>query len=549
MTQKDELVEKLEEMTVMMELADENIFKIRALQNGSRVLDKMQIDLPAAVADGSLKGVKGIGKGLLELIQEFVATGDIAEYHELKATVPAGVLSLTKLRGVGAKKARQLHEELDINSIGELEYACKENRLVELKGFGEKTQASILNSIAIWQAAQGKCLQSGGNRIAQSIIAECQELGSTRVEISGALRRRAEVIEDIVLVQLGASLDALVAHFEAVELADELRFIRDGMQVRLLSPDAKHFESTLFRSSAHSDFLKAFGGLSAADAAASEEKIFENHGFAFVPVELREDADVLRMKKLPRLLESSDMRGMLHIHTTWSDGANSVEEMALETKRLGFEYVAICDHSKTAVYANGLSVERVKAQHAEIAKVNAAKPGISVLRGIESDILSDGSLDYDDEILEQFDVVVASVHSAFQLPKEQQTARIIAALRNPYTTILGHPTGRLLLARPGYELDMEAILQVAAETGTVIELNANPHRFDLDWRWHRRAVELGVKIAINPDSHQCATLSEVFLGVGIGRKGMLRAEDVINTMSEVEFRRFCAELRQSKMKR
>lgn len=550
------LITMLEQMALLMEINGENDFKIRAFQNGARVLEKSGIDVHSAVADGSIAGIKGIGKGLQELLREYVQHGDIAEYHSLKASVPAGVLQLTELRGVGGKKARSLYEQLGIASIGELEYACRENRLVELKGFGAKTQESILKSIIEWNNAQGKLHQDKAFALAEDIRALLLDAGATRVEFSGELRRACEIITHIVAV-VECSAPQCSPHTIAEKLSGSVEETSkegiivqaqiSGINLQIHCVSAEEFMPTLLRTTGgeamkelHLDIRNI----------SSEEEAFQKAGLPFIPPELRDNAEAVERAKnneLPALIEKAAMRAMLHIHTTWSDGMNSIREMALESKRLGFEYIAICDHSRTAVYANGLSIERVLEQHKEIDKLNSEGLGITILKGIESDILSDGSLDYPDEILERFDMVVASVHSAFKLPKEQQTERIIRALHNPYTTILGHPTGRLLLARSGYELDMERILLAAAETGTVVELNANPYRFDLDWRWHQYAVQHGVTIAINPDSHETGTLQEVFLGVGIARKGMLRNSDVLNTMNLEDFRTFTTQLRTQKL--
>lgn len=549
------LISILEQLALLMEILGENDFRISALKNGTRALEQSGVDVRAALEDGSLTAIRGIGKGLQELIKEYVHTGTIAEYNDLKSKIPAGVLQLTELRGVGGKKAKALYEQLNITSIGELEYACKENRLIELKGFGAKTQASILQSIEQWHNAQGKMHMNKAWLVYAVLEQQLLDAGAERVEASGELRRGCEIVTHITAVADCEDPYVLAETLEADCDGDTIETVLNGMNILVHCTNKWDFADVLFRTTGSDDFVSAFTALPSVKAMPqknTEQDIFAERGVQYITPELREDVSILTVAQqagIPDLIEPAAMRGMLHIHTRWSDGMNSVREMALEAKRLGFTYIAICDHSKTAVYANGLSIERVLQQHDEIDAVNAEGLGITVLKGIESDILPDGSLDYPDDILQRFDMVVASVHSAFRLPKEQQTERIIAAIRNPYTTILGHPTGRLLLARDGYEIDMERIIDAAAETGTVIELNANPYRLDLDWRWHAYAVQKGVRIGINPDSHETATLSEVWYGVTIARKGMLTETNVINTLGLEDFRQFAATLRQNKLNR
>jgi DNA polymerase (family 10) len=555
---RTECVSLLEELALLLELSDGNPFRVRAVQNGARVLDGLQGDLTELYSSKTLQATRGIGKGMLELIEEYLQNGSIAEVQELRLQVPAGVVSLTSLRGVGAKKAKALHEQLGISGIGELEYACRENRLVELKGFGEKTQASILAAIETWNAAQGKCRLPAAQEICAAVCSELLACGAERAAPAGQVRRHCEVVDEVVVVWSGCSMDTVATECNGTQEGNCVMMEREGVQVRAVHATERTFASTLFGESATPEFLQAFERALSIDQSkeftaghyANEDEIFSRNTMSVVPPELREDERIIgeALKgTLPELVSEPAMRGMLHIHTEWSDGSDTIRDMALRSKEMGYTYVAICDHSKTAVYAQGLSVDRVLAQHREIDALNAEGLGIRILKGIESDILPDGSLDYDDDILALFDVVVASVHSSFRMDKDKQTERIVRAIHNPYTTILGHPTGRLLLARDGYAVDMDAIIDAAAATGTVIELNANPYRLDLDWRWHRAAVERGVRIAINPDSHQKETLHEVRFGIGIARKGGLRPQDVINSMELDAFTSFTQALRSSKL--
>ncbi|MBL7999897.1 MAG: PHP domain-containing protein, partial [Candidatus Kapabacteria bacterium] len=519
---KHTLAAIVEEMALLMEILGMNEFKIRALQAGARALEKTETDIHAALNDGTLGTLPGIGKGMAAIIREYAEHGSIAEHTELRAAVPDGVLQLTELRGVGGKKARALYEHLGIASIGELEYACKENRLLELKGFGTKTQDAILAAIAVWNAAQGKFHLHKATAIANDVCTILREqCSASRAEIAGSLLRSTPVIEriDIVADCTGTSIQECWS--DATGSGNIWLIIHLGATVFIHCTTLQEFERTFFLQSCDDELRTAIQQrVGELPPDATEESIHSALGIrSAIPYQLREGAEILDKvvsSPLPDLIDGRMLRGMLHIHTTWSDGIHSVRAMALAAKELGFEYIAFCDHSRTAVYANGMSIERVLAQHDEIDTLNSEGLGIRILKGIESDILSDGSLDYPDDILSLFDMVVASVHSAFKLPYEQQTERIITAVRNPYTTILGHPTGRLLLAREGYACDVERIIDAAAESGTAIELNANPYRLDLDQSYHAYASSRRVPVAINPDSHETATLSEVYFGVGVG---------------------------------
>lgn len=560
---KTQLISLIETMADMMEFKGENQFKVRAFRNAAQSLRDTTIDIAEAVRAGALGSIPGIGKGIAAVIEEFAATGTVQAYEELARDVPPSLLEMTRLQGLGPKKALAVYEQLGITSIGELEYACRENRLKDLKGFGEKTQEKLLRSIQQWNANKQFARQHRAFADAELLLERLRALDTVHTaELTGDVRRCAEVVGSLHILVTTEQPEGIQP-----ALADVLtESSMDEQGITALSPNGirTHIECVvpqrlplrLFRTTGSDDFLQAFDELlsqhdlthrdNAIVTVDGEEVSIEHEGDIFalanlplLPPEVREGMGELALaqnKALPALIEEGDMRGMLHIHSTWSDGHGSVRDMALAAKQLGYEYIALCDHSKTAFYANGLTEDRVKAQHEEIDKLNEENLGIVILKGIESDILADGSLDYPDHVLDLFDIVVASVHSQFSMPKENMTQRIVNAIRNPYTTILGHPTGRLLLARDAYALDMDAILEAAAEANTVIEINANPYRLDLDWRVVRKARTMGIRLAINPDAHHPNELRYVRYGIGIARKGLLAAADVVNTLSLAEFR-------------
>ncbi len=547
------LIHILEDTATLLELVGENPFKARAYSSAAHILEEQGIDIHEAVKFNTLRNVAGIGAGLREAITEYVHTGKLAEYEKLLKEIPPGVLDMTRLRGLGAKKVRSLHIQLGVNSIAELERACREDKLCEIKGFGKKSQETILKAIEMWRSSQGNFHQHKALIDAQAIVDFLKENKAFKnAEISGDLRRRAETVAELYIIaesgngeKSDEAEEVLKSEFELTEKNGILEGGHSpmfGIPFVIEITDKKNYVQRLHETTGSEEFLKAFkkkfGEDFLQESFKNEEELYEFLGLQYIEPELRESGDIIELalkNKLPKLIEPKHMRGMLHCHSTWSDGHNSIREMALGAKALGYEYFAICDHSRTASYAGGLTIERVKAQHEEVDKLNVENLGIRILKGIESDILPDGELDYPDDILKTFDIVVASVHSSFTQSREDQTARIIKALKNPYTTILGHATGRLLLSRGGFDVDIEAIIDTAAEFKKIIEINANPHRFDLSWENAKYAKERGVKIAINPDAHSVGELELINLGVGIARKAMLEKSDIVNTLSCDEF--------------
>ena len=558
---KAELVVIIEEIADLLEFKGENQFKIRAFRNAAQSLRDADVDIAEAVRTGTLDAIPGVGKGIAAVIREFVETGAVRAHEELTEEIPAGLVEMTRLPGFGPKKALAVYEQLGIASIGELEYACKENRLKDLKGFGEKTQEKILDGIRRWNANRNFARQHRAMADAERLLAALRALpGVHTAELTGDLRRWAEVVDCLHFVVVADSLqkttDALgeILQEVSVEEAVAKALSPNGIRVIIEQVESERLPWHVYRTTGSQMFTEQIDvllerrGLQPTGTAllhnglpvfpGNEAEIFRLANIHFIEPEAREgmgEIETAQDNSLPVLVEEKDMRGMLHIHTTWSDGHASVREMALEAKALGYEYIAICDHSKSAFYVNGLTEDRVKAQHEEIDRLNTEGLGIHIFKGIESDILADGSLDYSDTVLETFDLIVASVHSLFTMPRQTMTERIVNAVRNPFTTILGHPTGRLLLAREGYAVDIDAVLEAAAESGTVVEINANPYRLDLAWPHVRRARAMGIRLAVNPDAHHPDELRYVRYGIGVARKGLLPAESVVNTLSRAQF--------------
>jgi DNA polymerase (family 10) len=519
------IVAVLEEQALLLDLAGENVFKVRAYSNGARALEAYEGAWPPP--EGALKQVKGIGAGLQADIKELLATGSLAAHQQLLAATPGGLLEMMAIPGLGPKKVKAIHEGLGITTVGELEYACLENRLVDLPGFGEKTQAKVLASIERWKLNRGKRLYADVVTAAEELLAVVRKLpGVQRAALAGALRRRCEIVEDIVLVAASTDMRATLQAFHAQEKGQAAGSASEtaasinhpiGLPATLHVAPPAAFGTELLRRTGSDAFVAGLGALK--DAADEAE-------LTAVPPELREGP--WKAGALPTLVEDRDLQGVFHVHTRYSDGEATVKDMALKARQLGYRYLGISDHSEQAFYARGLKRDQILAQRAEIAALNDELEDITLLSGIEADILADGQLDYDDEVLAGFDFVIGSVHSRFGQDREAMTNRLVRALEHPRLTMLGHMTGRLLLSRDAYDFDLDAVLAAAAKHGKVIELNANPHRLDIDWRDLGKARALGIPISINPDAHSPAGLEHTRFGVAVARKGGLGPDDVFN---------------------
>lgn len=532
----------------IMELHDENKFKIRSYQNAYISLRKLDQPL-ADMSDEEIGKIKGVGKAIVGKIRELLDGGQMATLERYKAETPEGIQEMLGIKGFGPKKIKAVWKELGVQSVGELLYAVNENRLIELNGFGQKTQEDLKQKLEYFQRSQGKSHYARLEGPAQSLLEQLQaKYPDVPMDLVGAIRRKANEVEsiEVLIGEADVTIEQLGELLEGLQTAENgfVGATVDGHSVRIYVCAPGDFGSKLFRYSANSEFLNAFVELNAGldfSGLATEDEVFSKAKLPFVEPELREQSWALELAKaqqLPKLIELSDLKGVLHNHSTYSDGLHSLRDMATYTKEQGFEYLGMSDHSKSAFYANGLQVERVYQQMEEIDQLNQELGPFRVFKSIESDILNDGSLDYDEEVLKAFDFIIASVHTNLRMDEAKATQRLITAIENPYTRILGHPTGRLLLSREGYPIDHKKVIDACAENGVAIELNANPYRLDLDWTWIPYALEKGVLISVNPDAHSKEGIHDMHFGVLSARKGGLTAETCLNAKPLAAFEKW-----------
>ena len=526
----------------LMELHDANPYKLRSVQNASFKIERLERPV-FNIPEDELETIDGIGKSTATKIRSIIRNGSFDELDEWLEKTPEGILKILAIKGIGPKKVKVIWKELGVESPGELLYACNENRLVELKGFGTKTQDQIKQALEYAKNNQGKFRYADVEETAEKLLAEIIQSGiCEQVAITGDYRRRLEILDKIEYLIAATDHGKVIDFFGSNPMIltrldhlnnGSLHFKASiGIEIVMIPCKPDDFYFRLFSTTGTDEHLKS---VAASDQNYnSEEEIYTSAGLQFVPPELREgtwEIEAAKENKLPKLVELSDLKGILHNHSTYSDGAHTLKQMSEHCRSLGYEYFCICDHSKSAFYANGLQPERIIAQHEEIDTLNNSLAPFKIFKGIESDILFDGSLDYPDEILASFDMVVASVHSVLRMDLEKATSRLIKAIENPYTTILGHPTGRLLLAREAYPIDHKKVIDACATNGVILELNANPYRLDIDWRWVHYALEKEVKISINPDAHHMDGFKDMHFGVLVARKGGLIAEMTFNAMS------------------
>jgi len=539
------IARRLRLLSQLMELHEVNPFKIKSVANASFKVDKLPFPI-AGKTLAELEKIEGIGKSMAAKIHELVETGTMTDLEDLLAATPEGVVEIMGIKGIGPKKVAVIWKDLGIENNGELYYACNENRLIEAKGFGLKTQEEIRKAIEFRMASNGKFLYAQIAQEANDLLDEIKTVFvGALVEFAGEYRRLCEIISELVIV-LG-SRDQQLA-FDAFSNSGILQNITinenhvngelaNGLLVDIICVEKRYFYEELFMQTGSDEHTKAVLERinDELDQPTNEELIYMKAGLEFIKPELREgDTFIAKAENnnLPQLISYNDLKGTLHNHSTWSDGMNTIEEMALYCRdTLKLEYLGMCDHSKSAFYAKGLSIERVLQQQEEIDHLNKKLDGFKIFKGIESDILNDGSLDYPDEILKKFDFIVASVHSNLKMDEEKATARIIKAIENPYTTILGHPTGRLLLSRKGYPINYKKVIDACAANNVVIEINANPFRLDLDWRWHQYALKKGVWLSVNPDAHRNEGFLDMHFGILVARKGGLSKDRCLNALS------------------
>ena len=553
-----EIAAAFHEISQLLELKGENEFRIKAYQRASFAL-KATENLDDLAARGALAKIPALGKGTVVIVEELLRTGRSTFLDDLYLSVPEGVRAMLQLPGLGPKKVRRLWHELGIESIGELEYACHENRLKQFTGFGEKTQQQVLQAIAFLKQTQHMHLFAELFSLAQSLLTDLRTKPMVqRAELAGELRRLCPLVSEVhFVVEAEPSIFDLMANLGDV-LERDTRSISVQLSARIVlrvwraeaqqfgfhwakhTASLLHWEQLGQRASALGLSLEAEGLVKngAPVLCPDEESLYTALGLSLIPAPLREglgEVEDASKQQVFSLIAPGQVRGILHSHSTWSDGTASIEEMARQAQARGYTYLQISDHSQAAHYAGGLSAERLSAQSQEIDALQQKLTGIRLLKGIEVDIMADGALDLDADTLSGLDLVIASVHMRFKQTKEEMTARLIRAVQSPHVDILGHPTGRLLLSRAPYEIDFEQVFTAAAQANTAIEINANPQRLDLDWERLQLAKKLGVRLCISPDAHSVAGLDHTFFGVCVAQKGGLSAVDIWNTQEAEAF--------------
>lgn len=558
MTNK-EIARTLKMTADLMEIHEENPFKIRTYVNAAFTVERSSGALDALSVE-TLEQADGIGKSIAKAIADILATGTFEALEQVKFKTPTGVIDMMTLKGLGPKKIKVLWHEHHIESIDQLREACTQGRIAAIKGFGAKTQESILETLQYREQQKGKALYADAEPIALQLMDILQKkYPNVLISFTGEIRRKSEVITSVDILVAGASFAdvhsllssiqmfrielkrsgpfALCGTFEGEDLSWRINFTSVDKyhgKLLLLTGSEEHLNSIKKQGTSLGEFLLT-------NHHPDEESYYAAFQLPYIIPELREglfDHDRLRQLAEANLLQETDIRGAFHNHSTYSDGKNTLRVMAEYCISLGYEYLGISDHSKSAFYANGLQEFQIFKQHEEIDKLNEELAPFVIFKGIESDILNDGALDYEPAILKTFDFIVASVHSNLTMDSDKATKRLVKAIENPYTTMLGHPTGRLLLRRPGYSIDHKQVIDACAEHGVIIEINANPWRLDLDWRWVSYALEKGVVLSINPDAHELDGIHDMRYGVLAGRKGGLTREMTFNTRSLAEVRQY-----------
>jgi DNA polymerase (family X) len=550
-----EIAEQLSLLSKLMDIHGENSFKSKIYSSAAFTIEKLPQQI-ASLPQEKLFQVRGIGESVGKKVIELLENGQMNVLNEYIANTPSGVLEMMNIKGLGPKKINVLWKDMNIDDIDGLQKACEENRVASKKGFGEKTQQNILNSIQFQQQSAGKYLYIKLEAFAETLTAKLkQKFPSHKLEISGEFRRQLEVIESLEWVTTVPA-----GELKNYLLNDQIRLVadRDGTVVlsveetlflRFHTVPEEEFYSKLFETSSSEEFLAAWEYGSPSARYSSEEQIFSSAKLNYIPPYLRESRAVLRKAKevdFKEMIQTRDIKGLIHSHSNWSDGSYTIEQMAEELIQLGFEYLVISDHSKAAYYANGLTEQRIKEQHRYIDDLNQSLAPFKIFKSIECDILADGSLDYENKILSTFDLVITSIHSNLDMDEEKAMKRLLGAITNPYTTILGHMTGRLLLKRKGYPVDHKMIIDACADHNVVIEINASPSRLDMDWRWIDYALDKGVLLSIDPDAHTTEEFHNLKYGVLVAQKGGLPKSKNLSSFSLQEFEDFLNRTRRLK---
>ena len=537
-------------LSKLMDIHDDNSFKTKSYAVAAFTIEKLPMQL-AELDASQIFSLKGIGDTIGKKIMEQIETGQLTALNEYILKTPPGVIEMLNIKGIGPKKISTIWKEMEIETIGELLYACNENRLTRFKGFGEKTQQSVRESIEFYFGALGSYLFQQMEKYFWLMDETLKkQFSTTNFLITGEYRRQLEVIEKLEWVTT-TSINLLKDFFTAneYEVVNETEnYIsfkgKENVTVGFFISAKEHIYSTLFQTSCSEIFLAEWNKKIKWDISKSyltEEEIFETASINFIPAFQREKASIIDAAlehSLKQVIQPNNIKGIIHSHSTWSDGMNTLDEMAKAAMDRGLEYLVISDHSKTAAYAQGLQIDRVLAQHAQIDEINLQLAPFKIFKSIESDILGDGSLDYENEILQKFDLVIASIHSNLKMTEEKAMMRLLNAIENPFTSILGHMTGRLLLSRNGYAVDHKKIIEACAANHVVIELNAHPRRLDIDWRWIDYALEKNVLISINPDAHSIEGFDDCRYGILVAQKAGLTKEKNLSSFSLTEFEKF-----------
>ena len=538
-----QIADLLKDIARLMELHGENSFKIKSYQNAAFKLDRLTTPIYGLTKE-ELENIDGIGKSLSTKIAKYFVTGEIEDYQKLLSETPEGVLDIMHVKGVGPKKTSIIWKEMGIESLGELLYACNENRLIEVKGFGAKTQQQVKEAVQYKLASKGYFHFATAEQLAETTFQKIKGLQGRSWNYCGDFRRKCEILQNIELIVKNSFVDEFRTFYQSNKELSEIKSDDKSIELNTsiglplnitIVPD-ENFVYEMWKHTGNDKHLafcldnKSNINLT---VCLSEEEIYKKLSLPYYIPELREgvlEEKYTTAEAIPTFIEYTDLKGCLHNHSTYSDGIHSLRDMAIAARDLGLQYFGICDHSKSAGYANGLQIERVLQQHQEIALLNKELAPFKIFKGIESDILGNGDLDYEEDILKTFDFIVASVHANLKMDEEKATTRLIKAIENPYTTILGHPTGRLLLGRPGYPIHHKKIIDACAANKVVIELNAHPYRLDIDWRWIPYCLEKGVMISINPDAHQLKGYHDMRYGTYVARKGLLTKDNCLNAM-------------------
>jgi len=550
------IADQLSLLAKLIDIHGDNSFKAKSYASAAFTIEKLPDPLSGLSQEKIFK-IRNIGESVGRKILELLQTGELEELKTYLAQTPSGVLEMMNIKGLGPKKIHTIWKEMGVDTIEDLEKACEENRIADKKGFGDKTQQNILESIRFQKKNTGKYLYAQVEAFAEAFKSKLEKKFSKElIEITGSFRRQLEIIESLEFVTT-IPKEMLTGYLigEEIKLVAEtndsvLFNAENTLLIQFYLSAEKHFHRKLFETSCSDDFMAAWKEMEVPGGSLQkEEEIFLHNKINYIPPFLREKSSIIekaRNQSFDDLLQPNQVKGLIHSHSTWSDGAYTIEAMAEELIELGFEYLVISDHSKAAFYANGLAEEKIKEQHKHIEKLNKQLKPFRIFKSIECDILNDGSLDYDEETLSSFDLVIVSVHSNLQMNEEKAMKRLLGAIQNPYTTILGHMTGRRLLRRDGYPLDHKVIIDACAENNVVIEINANPQRLDMQWQWVDYALEKGVMLSVNPDAHSTEEFKNIKYGVLVGQKGGLRKEQNLSSFSLTQFEEFLFQTKKDK---